>query len=47
MFGKPKEYFDIWEADYKEEGGYRGFSKILDTVRDYSRKQEQVWDWEL
>ena len=30
MIGKAKEYFDIWEADHKEEGGDRGFGKILD-----------------
>ena len=38
MVGKAKEYFDIWEAEFKEEGGDRGFGKILDKVGDYPRK---------
>ena len=37
MVGRAKEHFDLWEAEHKQEPDC-GFAKILDKVRDYSRK---------
>ena len=37
MVGRAKEHFDIWEAEHKQDADC-GFARILDKVRDYSRK---------
>ena len=37
MVGRAKEHFDLWEAEHKQDADC-GFSKMLDKVRDYSRK---------
>ena len=37
MVGRAKEHFDLWEADHKHEADC-GFSKMLDKVRECSRK---------
>ena len=37
MVGRAKEHFDLWEAEHKQEPDC-GFARILDKVRDFSRK---------
>ena len=37
MVGRAKEHFDSWEAEHKQDADC-GFGKIIDKVRDYSRK---------
>ena len=37
MVGRATEHFDLWEAEHKQDADC-GFAKVLDQVRDYSRK---------
>ena len=39
MVRRAKGQFDIWEAEHKHESDC-GFVKLLDKVREYSRKAE-------